>query len=62
MADFTEILNGLSEFRSLCERITDSEHTAFGSLGMLRSARYLTAAALYESLKRPVLFLTDRLE
>ena len=62
MADFPEILNGLSEFRSLCERITDSEHTAFGSLGMLRSARYLTAAALYESLKRPVLFLTDRPE
>ena len=55
-----DLLTGLSEFQSLCERINDTDHTAFGSLGLLRSARYLTAAALYESLKRPVLYLTDR--
>ena len=55
-------IGGLSAFQSLCERINEKERTAFGSLGLLRSARYPVSAALYESLNRPVLYLTDRPE
>lgn len=57
-----EQIGGLSAFQSLCERINEKERTAFGSLGLLRSARYPVAAALYEALNRPVLYLTDRPE
>ncbi len=53
-------ITGLSEFKSLCERIDSKERTVFGSLGLLRAAHYITAAALYGFLKRPVLYLTDR--
>ncbi|MBQ6342339.1 MAG: transcription-repair coupling factor [Anaerolineaceae bacterium] len=52
----------LSEFQTVCERIQAKEHTAFGSLGLIHSARYITAAALLEELQRPILYLTDRPE
>ena len=52
-------ISGLSGFQSLCERINDKERTAFGSLGLLRSARFPVAAAFYETLQRPVLYITD---
>jgi len=55
-------IRGLSAFQSVCERIRDKEPSAFGSLGLLRSARYVTAAALYDELERPVLYLTDHPE
>ena len=57
-----EQIRRLSEFQSLCERVRSKESSAFGSLGLLRSARFLTAAAFYEELQRPVLYLTDRPE
>ena len=57
-----EQIRRLSEFQSLCERVRSKEPSAFGSLGLLRSARFLTAAAFYEELQRPVLYLTDRPE
>ena len=50
---------GSGEFQKLCERVNAKERGVFGSLGLLRSARFPVAAALYEQLKRPVLFLTD---
>ena len=53
-------ITGLSEFQSLCERINAEDRTAFGSLGLMRAAHYIIAAALYEQLKRPILYLTDR--
>ena len=52
----------LSEFQSVCERIQAKEQTAFGSLGLIHSARFITAAALLEELQRPILYLTDRPE
>ena len=57
-----ERVGSLPEFRMLCERINSKDREAFGSLGLIRSARYLTAAALYQELNRPVLYLSDRPE
>ncbi len=50
----------LGEFISLCGRIDADERSVFGSLGLLRAAHYPVTAALYEKLKRPVLFLTAK--
>ena len=55
-----ERIAGLGEFQSLCARINADERSVFGSLGLLRAARFPVCAALYESLKRPVLYLTDK--
>lgn len=57
-----ERIGSLPEFQVVCERIEAKDRAVFGSLGLLRSARFLTAAALYQQLKRPVLYLTDRPE
>ena len=55
-------ISELPEFQALCKRINATERTIFGSLGILRSARFVTAAALYQELKRPILYLTDKPE
>ncbi len=55
-------IGALDEFRSLCERIGSENDRVFGSLGLMHASRYPVSAALYEELKRPILFLTDRPE
>ncbi len=57
-----ERIAALGEFQAMCGRINSGERTVFGSLGLLRSARFPVTAALYEQLKRPVLYLTDKPE
>ena len=60
----TEVLDRISaleDFRSLCARIS-SKAADFGSLGLIRAARFPTAAAFYAQLSRPVLYLTDHPE
>ena len=57
-----ERISRLKEFQSLCDRISTEKGAVFGSLGLLRAVRYLTAAALHKVLDRPVLYLTDRPE
>ena len=57
-----EQIGSLPEFQAICERIEVKDRAVFGSLGLLRSARFLTAAVLYQQLKRPVLYLTDHPE
>lgn len=57
-----ERIGSLPEFQAICERIEAKDRAVFGSLGLLRSARFFTAAALYQQLNRPVLYLTDRPE
>ena len=53
---------GLNEFHALCERINAKDRLAFGSIGLQRSARFAAAAAFYNELNRPLLFLTDKPE
>ncbi len=55
-------ITALPEFQALRARVESKDDAVFGSLGLQRSARYVTTAAFYAALGRPILFLTDRPE
>lgn len=61
--NFTETLRSQPDFRQLCDLVPG---TPPGSdvfvLGLQRSARYPVAAALYEAVARPILYVTETSE
>ncbi len=58
-----QTLTELSSFRNLTDSITAASGGAdFGTLGLPRAARFITAAALNAELDRPILYLTETAE
>ena len=60
MTLFERILS-LSEFKELAHEVDTAKcGSCIGSLGIIRTARLAFAAALYETLKRPILYITEK--